>query len=396
MNTYIREIVDKTNLLQSYQSEEGTLINVENRDRVRTILCDIVNNIEKLNDEFISAEYKSALISDINTYIESEYQNLCFDNSVRALKKVENLSKFFFWGPLRLANGLRHGWKFETFLSIREEPMEKEFDIMYKTYSHPKNICQSSKLLIGSNGVELGNNIVFFPENVKSNIKFKKQSCAVFFFDKFYDIYNTITLPLIDKIGLGNLASSSRNIDRNVTYNARCVWGYLHDYYHHQGVLPFDEHIQLKTNWYVGVLEEIKVDVQTLLALSMDVTLPYRNIVFEFVLLDRVFRYTQEVNIYRNFDSATSFFIIQYLLNHDVILIKNGKLEINLSKMIEKLKVLVKEIEEIEGQFTNDEDTFKCQCKKYFFKTLEVPKTPNDYYAISGQLALNLVQVGIL
>ena len=47
MNTYIREIVDKTNLLQSYQSEEGTLINVENRDRVRTILCDIVNNIEK-------------------------------------------------------------------------------------------------------------------------------------------------------------------------------------------------------------------------------------------------------------------------------------------------------------------------------------------------------------
>lgn len=37
MNTYIREIVDKTNLLQSYQSEEGTLINVENRDRVRTI-----------------------------------------------------------------------------------------------------------------------------------------------------------------------------------------------------------------------------------------------------------------------------------------------------------------------------------------------------------------------
>lgn len=97
MNTYIREIVDKTNLLQSYQSEEGTLINVENRDRVRTILCDIVNNIEKLSDEFISAEYKSALISDINTYIESEYQNLCFDNSVRALKKVENLSKFFFW-----------------------------------------------------------------------------------------------------------------------------------------------------------------------------------------------------------------------------------------------------------------------------------------------------------
>ena len=48
MNTYIREIVDKTNLLQSYQSEEGTLINVENRDRVRTILCDIVNNIEEL------------------------------------------------------------------------------------------------------------------------------------------------------------------------------------------------------------------------------------------------------------------------------------------------------------------------------------------------------------
>lgn len=396
MNTNIKEIVDKTNLLQSYQSEEGTIINVENYDIVRTILCDIVKNIKELNDEFISSEYKNALISDINIYVESKYQNLCFDNSVMALKKVENLSKFFFWGPLRLANGLRQGWKFETFLSIREEPMEKEFDIMYKTYSHPKNICQSSKLLIGSKGVELGNNIVFFPENVKSNVKFKKQSCAVFFFDKFYDIYNTITLPLIDKIGLGDLASSSRNIDRNVTYNARCVWGYLHDYYHHQGVLPFDEHIQLKTNWYVGVLEEIKVDAQTLLALSMDFTLPYRKVTFEFVLLDRVFRYTQEVNIYRNFDSATSFFIIQYLLNHDVILIKNGKLGINLPKMIEELKVLVKEIQDIEGQFNNDEVTFKDQCKKYFFKTLDTPIIPGNYYAISSQLALNLAQVGIL
>lgn len=396
MNTNIKEIVDKTNLLQSYQSEEGTIINVENYDIVRTILCDIVKNIKELNDEFISSEYKNALISDINIYIESKYQNLCFDNSVMALKKVENLSKFFFWGPLRLANGLRQGWKFETFLSIREEPMEKEFDIMYKTYSHPKNICQSSKLLIGSKGVELGNNIVFFPENVKSNVKFKKQSCAVFFFDKFYDIYNTITLPLIDKIGLGDLASSSRNIDRNVTYNARCVWGYLHDYYHHQGVLPFDEHIQLKTNWYVGVLEEIKVDAQTLLALSMDFTLPYRKVTFEFVLLDRVFRYTQEVNIYRNFDSATSFFIIQYLLNHDVILIKNGKLGINLPKMIEELKVLVKEIQDIEGKFNNDEVTFKGQCKKYFFKTLDTPIIPGNYYAISSQLSLNLAQVGIL
>lgn len=396
MNTNIKEIVDKTNLLQSYQSEEGTIINVENYDIVRTILCDIVKNIKELNDEFISSEYKNALISDINIYIESKYQNLCFDNSVMALKKVENLSKFFFWGPLRLANGLRQGWKFETFLSIREEPMEKEFDIMYKTYSHPKNICQSSKLLIGSKGVELGNNIVFFPENVKSNVKFKKQSCAVFFFDKFYDIYNTITLPLIDKIGLGDLASSSRNIDRNVTYNARCVWGYLHDYYHHQGVLPFDEHIQLKTNWYVGVLEEIKVDAQTLLALSMDFTLPYRKVTFEFVLLDRVFRYTQEVNIYRNFDSATSFFIIQYLLNHDVILIKNGKLGINLPKMIEELKVLVKEIQDIEGKFNNDEVTFKDQCIKYFFKTLDTPIIPGNYYAISSQLSLNLAQVGIL
>lgn len=34
--------------------------------------------------------------------------------------------------------------------------------------------------------------------------------------------------------------------------------------------------------------------------------------------------------------------------------------------------------------------------KKYFFETLEAPKIPNDYYAISSQLALNLAQVGIL
>ncbi|GAB1670952.1 DUF6421 family protein [Mannheimia haemolytica] len=308
----IKEIISCTNQLQDIQELSGGFLE-ENKKKAINLLKEIILNIKSIKEIELDHEYILSLEEDVDSIIKSNLEDINFNNSVLRLKVAKQASHFLFFGPLRLANANRKGWKFEFFISQREEPFSNMFSYMYEEYPHPKNICQSSKLICSSQGISDGNNIVFFPENVKSNISFDKQNCAVFFFDKFYRIYNEITVPLITKLGLSNYLLHSQFLTKQENYEARCVWGYLHDYYHHKGSLPFDENISLKTNWYVGVLEEIKVDMQTLITLKHDKRIPYSDATYEFVLFDRFFRYTQELNPNSNFDSATSFFLITYL-----------------------------------------------------------------------------------
>ncbi|CAN0514283.1 unnamed protein product, partial [Scytosiphon promiscuus] len=112
-----------------------------------------------------------------------------------AIRPPRDGEPFFFTGPLRLANGGREGWRFETFLSLREEPADAAYLDLYERFPHPANICQSSHLIAGSRGLLEGNNIVFFPENIQAATPVARQAYAVFFFNKFHRIFNEITLP---------------------------------------------------------------------------------------------------------------------------------------------------------------------------------------------------------
>ncbi len=205
--------------------------------------------------QFGQPEYGEALSEDFTRWLNSSFKNKPdFSRSRDALRPPQNGMPFFFTGPLRLANGARSGWRFECFLALREEPDSAAYQEIYKMYPHPKNICQSSHLLFGSSGVVNGNNIVFFAENIQAEEPLDGQNYAVFFFNKFHDIYNEITLNKVASTTVGIPVTNPTGGDPRATYLARCVWGYLHDYFHHQGNRPFDQQVAIKTRWFTGLL----------------------------------------------------------------------------------------------------------------------------------------------
>lgn len=221
----------------------------------------------------------------------------------------------------------------ECFLALREEPNSAAYQALYQMYPHPKNICQSSHLLSGSTGLVTGNNIVFFPENILAQKPLTRQNYAIFFFNKFHDIFNKITIPKVNWVTDGlNIQNPTVN-DPRANYLVRCVWGYLHDYFHHQGIRPYDENLTIKTRWFTGLIEEIKVDLEVFLACHENDFVDGK-VVEEFVLLDRSFRYPCEPDWNRNFDSGTGLLLLSLLEQSGGLIITNdGSIQIKMSML---------------------------------------------------------------
>jgi hypothetical protein len=192
---------------------------------------------------------------------------------------------------------------------------------------------------------------------VQSATPVNRQSYAIFFFNKFHRIYQTHTRGAIaDLLGEESQSHSSFSLAAPECYRARCVWGYLHDYFHHQGPRPFDENIAVKLNWYVGLLEEIKVDCQTVIA-CIESGVPFGREVAEFVIFDRVFRYPLHPEAERNFDAGTGVLFFEYLRSHGVIKTNSTtRVSLDWGQLFPRLRDLVDEIEELERSVSTDDE----------------------------------------
>ncbi|MEP3036986.1 MAG: DUF6421 family protein [Pseudoruegeria sp.] len=319
--------------LGALQNSDGSIPNVSH-DKALRLLKEIGPKSKTLAYQFGQPEYGKALAADFAAWITSGLENSPdLSQSRDALKPPKDGLPFFFTGPLRLANGGRHGWKMECFLALREEPDNTAYRDLYRMYPHPKNICQSAHLLSGTSGLITGNNIVFFPENIQSKEALDGQNYAVFFFNKFHDIYNKITLKNLTKATTNISVTNPTRDNPRATYLARCVWGYLHDYFHHQGNRPFDQHVDIKTRWFTGLLEEIKVDLQTWLT-CQEKSFIDNDAVAEFIIFDRAFRYPSEPDWQRNFDSGTGLLLLSLLESENGLTIaSDGRVTIDLEQL---------------------------------------------------------------
>lgn len=274
----------------------------------------------------------------------------------------------FFCAPLLATNGpAPRGHFLECFLAWREEP--EVCTRLERDYPHPKNKCQSSRLLHGSRGMREGNCIVFFPENIASAKKVQSQDYALFFFNKFSDIYLSFTRPAVERLfGQRDLLTGeerwrSFTLSPEAFYQARCVWGYLHDYHHHRGPRPFDENLQVKLNWFVGLLEETKVDCQTMLT-CLQPEVPYGIEVLEFALFERLLRYPQQPDCTTNFDAGTGVLLFEWLLSQGALRPRaGGGLEFERTALVAALQALIERVESLER--ISDDARYKAEAKAF-------------------------------
>ncbi|PKV83609.1 DUF6421 family protein [Streptomyces sp. TLI_146] len=260
-----------------------------------------------------------------------------------------------FLAPVQTTNSAPPvGRRLEFFLVRRKEP--DALPELAVRYPHPKNNCQATVLLAGSEGLTKGNCIVFFPENVAAHDKVTEQAYAIFFFSKFRRIHETYAVPSARAVLTpDSVPQASIGMDPEVCYQARSLWGYLHDYFHHQGQWPLDRHIKLKMNWFIGLLEELKVDAKTVLACHDD-AVPYADEQIAMILLERMFRYPLDARAVRNFDAGTGVFLYSWLRERGALADHGGRLSLAYERVLDGLRELVDTIEAMEAAVATPEE----------------------------------------
>ncbi|MCY8516682.1 DUF6421 family protein [Bacillus atrophaeus] len=383
IETVKTKIVPLVHEIQQYQHFKGQI--EKHEDRAKQLLVELVKDAKTIWQSLHLEEVGEAFEQDVSDWISRGLNEMpYFDRTLTAYRPPNNHETTFFLAPIVTPNGPhKKGSFFEAFLASREEP-----DMMIpieEELPHPQNGCQSLKLLAGSKGFTEEKCIVFFPENVKTREKITSQTFAIFYFNKFYQIYNDDTLIRARNI-FENMTFKSSDINPEDTYEARVLWGYLHDYYHHCGNKPFNKHIQAKMNFFAGILEEIKVDCQTIITL-FERKFPYWEEIIEFVLFERLLRYPSQHNAAQNFDSGTGFFLFSWLMDNSQSIQKGQTkpLSLNLELCINDLKTLVAEIEELEK--IEDDLVYKQQAEQ-FVRHFLPPGAEGDRFSIPEQYVI--------
>lgn len=377
LKSYVEEnILPYVRKIQNLQSPNGSI--QINKTQAIESFNQLVVYLSKLDHQVVPRIFLEAFKKDASEWIKIGLENKPdFFRTQEAFCPPLDGEITLFIGPAKCQNSIPpRGYFLECFLAQREEAV-KCLTILEK-FPHPKNACQSTRLITGSRGFMLGNCIVFFPETVASSVKVNKQKYALFFFNKFKEIYVTHTMPVVNSLlgskdlftGKEEWISTEQTADKY--YFSRCIWGYLHDYFHHTGPRPFDENIQLKLNWYVGLLEELKVDCQTILACYNN-DFDFRQEVIQFVLFERLFRYPLQEDAEQNFDSGTGFLLFEFLFKANCILENDGRISLNLKETVKHLGSFISAVEQIE--LTEDGSEIIAKSKEFVSRYLNIEKS---------------------
>src|SRR5690606_33376420 len=275
-----------------------------------------------------------------------------FARSRDALPVPEDGSAVFFLAPLQSTNSAPPvGKRLDCFFALRKEPAA--LPELAQAYPHPRNNCQSLLLITGSAGFRQGNCLVFFPENVAAHDKITEQPYAMFFYNKMRKIHETYALPGAAAV------LTPESLPRAST-----------------GLGPFDQHISLKMNWFVGLLEEIKVDAKTVLACADSGVVPFAAEQIDMILLERVFRYPQADDATRNFDSGTGVLLYSWLREHGALAgspADGGLLRFDRAKAIDALRAFVATVEALEAEVTTD-DEYRAAARELVRRYLPAPE----------------------
>lgn len=208
--------------------------------------------------------------------------------------------------------------------------------------------------------------------------KVDKQAFALFFFSKFFHIYNSQTVTEADRLFgresqflFGQL--SSRQMSESDMYDSRCLWGYYHDYAHHTGPRPLDKNLYIKLNWFTGLLEETKCDLITLHLVLQNRPNFWQEIA-ECILLERMFRYPKGSEQHMTFDAGTGILLFEMLMNSKALIEdEQGRLNFDTERLDGQISSMIADIESLE---TLDNEAYLAGARDYVHKHLGIPENP--------------------
>lgn len=134
---------------------------------------------------------------------------------------------------------------------------------------------------------------------------------------------------------------------------ALTAWVVLHEYFHNTGPMPINCFLRAKSTKTAAALEELRVDLLSLLYLSTLGDEPMAKKTFQLVLAERLMRYGVQYDIETNYDAISSQIFLNFLIQENVAIIFMGKLTINSVKIQNALRKLLKTIENCEEAYVS-------------------------------------------
>jgi hypothetical protein len=303
-----------------------------------------------------------------------------FDASRDAIEGPDNKELAMFAGPAFMPNSDTREPLFQLVLVMRDEP--DSLHGVREKYPHTESACQSTRVLTGSRQAMQGQCVVLFPENIPASSKVTRQNFAWFFMNKHIPTYQWTLAQIRERCGSNLFAEgdplASPALDAEGMYDTRCCWAHLHEHHHNVGPRPLASNLALKTQRYAGLLDELKVDCQTMQACLRDAAIPYRWEVLEFVLFDRLFRYPCAIDALRNGDAGAGVLLGTWLLRHGVLTASNGRAQ--LASRAETVRAVDALVDQLLALDELDEAAYTKATEDFTLSVLDPPAEAGEYY----------------
>lgn len=306
---------------------------------------------------------RAAFDVDLDTWINALDLPPAFDHTVAAYVAPEAGRPTVLVAPLRAFGGAPPvGRYLECLLAVRQEP--PELSVLPQAIPGCVPRSQSVRVLAGSRGIMLGSSLALFPEFVATRRLPSVQAWGLAYASKFPAVYRNRTLPAATAV-VGQHPWTSARLSRDQLYPARAIWAAVHDYYHEAGQWPLSTNLGIRQRWEVGVVDEVKVDAMSAVALtSADV--PYGVQVAESILLERIFRLPAEPGAFRSFDAAAGVLMAEWLIAHDAGLNEHsGTPRIHVRACLDGLAALGAELANIESETDASSDAYIRACADF-------------------------------
>lgn len=212
------------------------------------------------------------------------------------------------------------------------------------------------KIQVASTGFDVKLFVALFPENHIDGIQHANDS-IFYFINKFVDRYFDITHKIICSIVTEESFVELKIADSSKIEKAAIHWVWLHEYHHHAGFLPLPQYLRLKSKKILAGLEELRVDLCSMILCLEDKALfgNSTNFVFQFILAERLLRYAIEGIPSTTYDAVSSYILFNFLIKNNGICIKDTKIYVN-SNIADVLVSLLDQINHIESHILKESE----------------------------------------
>jgi anti-sigma regulatory factor (Ser/Thr protein kinase) len=191
--------------------------------------------------------------------------------------------------------------------------------------------------------------VALFPENHLNGHQ-ETQDSIFYFIDKFVSRHLRRTRPILDHFVHADTLQLVHTLAREGLEDSCVHWVWLHEHFHRVGPAPVPEYLQMKSYRPHAGLEECRVDMLAICAINDCEAIPSEKVAVmtEFILAERLLRYSVEGIPTPNYDAIGSQVLVNYLRREGHLVIDNGKLRL-LPTHLDGVRSFVERIHSIEA-----------------------------------------------